>query len=109
MRLRLCPCGAVLEARHRECERCGRGKQRASISTTEAGYDGAWKRLSVRFRQENPLCEECKKRGIATEAQEVHHVIPIAEAPWLRLEWNNLMALCVACHRALEQARRDGQ
>jgi len=107
MRLKLCPCGAVMDARGKSCDKCGRGKQRASVSTTEAGYDGAWKRLSVRFRQENPLCEECKKRGIATEAQEVHHVIPITEAPWLRLELNNLMALCVACHRAVEQARRD--
>jgi 5-methylcytosine-specific restriction endonuclease McrA len=108
MKLKLCPCGAVLNAKGKECERCGRGKQVASVKTTEAGYDGAWKRLSVRFRMENPLCEQCKKRGIATEASEVHHIVPIAEAPWLRLEWNNLMSLCVPCHRAIEQARRSG-
>jgi 5-methylcytosine-specific restriction endonuclease McrA len=25
----------------------------------------------------------------------------------LRLEWNNLMALCVPCHRSIDEARRQ--
>jgi 5-methylcytosine-specific restriction endonuclease McrA len=109
MRLKLCPCGAVLDVRHRECERCGRGKQRASVSTTEAGYGWDWQQLRDRFIKEHPLCVACAKRGIATAAAEVHHIVPIAEAPWLRLEWNNLMALCVPCHRAIDHERRGNE
>ena len=108
MRLKLCPCGAVTDARGKSCDKCGRGKKRATQGTTKAGYDGAWKNLSVRYREEHPLCEQCAKSGIATPADEVHHIVPITEAPWLRLEWNNLMALCVPCHRSMDQARRQG-
>jgi 5-methylcytosine-specific restriction protein A len=108
MTLKLCPCGAVTDARGKSCDKCGGGKRRATQGTTKAGYDGAWKNLSVRYREEHPLCEQCVKSGIATPADEVHHIVPITEAPWLRLEWNNLMALCVPCHRSMDQARRQG-
>jgi len=107
MKLKLCPCGAVLHANGKECERCGRGKQHAKHKTTDAGYGWDWQQLRARFIQEHPCCAECQRRGITTAASEVHHVIPIAEAPWLRLEWKNLMSLCVPCHRAIEQARRQ--
>ena len=102
MRLKLCPCGAVMDARGKACDKCGRGKQRASVSTTQAGYGWDWQQLRNRFIKEHPLCAECTKQNIATAAEEVHHMISIAEAPWLRLEWNNLMALCVPCHRRIE-------
>jgi len=87
------------------CGRCGRGKRRAARSTIEAGYGWDWQQLAKRFRAEHPLCEECKKQGIATESEEVHHIVPISEAPWLRLVRSNLMALCVPCHRRIEQGR----
>jgi 5-methylcytosine-specific restriction endonuclease McrA len=32
-------------------------------------------------------------------AEEVHHIVPICEAPHLRLDVKNLVALCKKCHR----------
>jgi 5-methylcytosine-specific restriction protein A len=106
MRLKLCPCGAVTDARSKVCTTCGRGKKRATQGTTKAGYGWDWQQLRQRFIAENPLCSECAKSGVATSADEVHHIVPIAESPWLRLEWNNLVALCVPCHRAMDHERR---
>jgi 5-methylcytosine-specific restriction endonuclease McrA len=107
MRMKLCRCGGVREDRQgSECGKCGAGKKHPKQTTNQAGYGWDWQQLSVRFRKENPLCVECAKRGIATAAEEVHHVVPISDAPWLRLESSNLMALCVACHRAIDEARR---
>ena len=107
MRLKLCRCGGVREDRLGSvCSKCGAGKSKPRQSTQEAGYGWDWRQLSERFRKENPLCEQCQTNGIATAAEEVHHKVSIAEAPWLRLEWSNLMALCVPCHRRLDEARR---
>lgn len=107
MRLKLCRCGGVREDRSGSvCNKCGAGKKTPSKTTTEAGYGSDWQRVSVRFRKENPLCVECEKRGIVTAAEEVHHVVPISEAPWLRLSPANLMALCVECHRRIENERK---
>lgn len=78
------------------------------MTTTERGYDWQWRKLSERFRKEFPLCQECERQGRVTPCDEVHHIVPISEAPWLRLDRSNLMALCVACHDRIEaEARRD--
>jgi 5-methylcytosine-specific restriction protein A len=91
------------------CGKCGAGKRKPQQqgSTTDKGYGWDWQQLSERYRKENPLCHECHRQGTATAAREVHHIVPITEAPWLRLEWGNLMALCVECHRRLDSERRQ--
>lgn len=101
MRHKLCRCGGVREDRFGSvCPKCNAGAKRKTQSTTQRGYDGAWNRLSVRVRTEQPLCEVCQDQGIATAATEVHHKVPIEQAPWLRLERSNLMSLCNACHKS---------
>lgn len=108
MRLRLCVCGGVVdEHASRSCSKCGRGKRRPKQTTTQAGYGFDWQQLSERYRREHPLCVQCEKQGIVTAADEVHHIVPITEAPWLRLEVSNLMALCVQCHRQMDRERRS--
>jgi 5-methylcytosine-specific restriction endonuclease McrA len=108
MRLKLCRCGGVREDRQGSvCIKCGVGKSKPKQSTKDAGYGWDWQQLSVRFRKENPLCGECARHGIATAAEEVHHKVSIAESPWLRLEWSNLMSVCVPCHRRLDEQRRN--
>jgi len=106
MKLRLCACGAVLALRDKECAQCGRGKKRGRQGTTQAGYGWDWQQLRERFIKDNPLCTECAKNDKAIAAEEVHHIVPITEAPWLRLQSSNLMALCVTCHRSIELARQ---
>lgn len=100
--MRLCRCGAIVE---RHCERC-RPRQVRSKTTAERGYDHRWRDLSERKRRENPLCEECEREGTVTPATEVHHVVPIAQAPHLRLQWANLMSVCSACHAKLERGAK---
>jgi len=108
MRYKLCRCGGVRQdAIGSVCSKCGAGKKRPKQGTTKAGYGWDWQQLQAKFITHNPLCYQCEKIGIVKAAEEVHHIVPITEAPWLRLDWNNLMALCVACHRAIDQERRD--
>lgn len=52
---------------------------------------------------EHPLCERCLKKGIATAAEHVHHIIELNESnykdPLISLNPENLEALCFECHR----------
>ena len=64
-----------------------------------------WKELRIaKLRSTNGLCEECLKEGIVTSARCVHHVVPIEtartkdEMKRLAFDFNNLRALCFACH-----------
>ena len=109
MRHKLCGCGAVREDKFgAACPSCGAGKKLNNRNTTQHGYDGAWNRLSKRVRTERPLCERCTKDGIVTPATEVHHIISIDDAPWLRLEVGNLESLCKACHMAAHASMAPG-
>lgn len=85
-----------------KCDRCSRSTKgsrgRDTRTTAQRGYDHAWRQLSERFRIDNPLCEDCLSRGKVTASAEVHHKVKVKDAPELRLETKNLMALCVACH-----------
>jgi 5-methylcytosine-specific restriction endonuclease McrA len=48
------------------------------------------------FVREHPTCVEC---GAPT--QEVHHKIPVRQAPHLRLEPSNLVPYCKRCHSSV--------
>ena len=99
--MRLCRCGAIVKGK---CDRC---KPATHTRTTgQRGYDHAWRLLSERKRQNDPLCERCADNGRVTPATEVHHIQSIADAPHLRLTWDNLMSVCAACHAEIEQHRR---
>lgn len=97
---RLCRCGAIVNNR---CERCQPSRTHRR-TTTERGYDHQWRKLSERKRATDPLCEHCLSQGRTTPASEVHHIVPIAVAPHLRLDWDNLMSVCHPCHELLEAA-----
>lgn len=87
----ICRCGKV--CRSIPCSEC-RGKN------SKRNYDSRWDRLSRRVRAEEPLCHDCWKAGRTEPSTEVHHVIPLDQAPDLRYDRTNLVALCQACHRA---------
>lgn len=76
-----------------------RERDLARGSAAERGYDGAWHRLRRAYLATHPLCAECQRAGRVRAAEEVDHVIPIAERPDLRLVWSNLQSLCKPCHR----------
>src|SRR5690349_9127315 len=62
----------------------------------ERGYDRAWYLLRNQFLGDNPFCADCKL-AMATEA---HHIRKVRDYPEGRLDPDNLMALCKACHSA---------
>ena len=68
------------------------------------GYDATWHRMSKMVRMEEPLCRHCLRDGRVTAATLVDHIIPISQAPDLRLVRSNLQALCASCHARKTQA-----
>jgi 5-methylcytosine-specific restriction protein A len=92
---KLCHCGAV-----QPCE----VHRRRSTSKRSKDYDNKWRVLSERLRALRPICEDCLAQGRHDPATEVHHIIPVTQAPKLRLEQSNLVCLCGHCHR--ERHRR---
>lgn len=75
-------------------------KQRAPTrgTRTERGYDNAWGRWRLAYLREHPLCVDCKAQGFIEPAREVHHIRKVSEAPELKMEETNVMALCKPCH-----------
>ena len=68
----------------------------------------SWKWQVLRKKKfiANPVCEECKKNGRVSPTEEIHHVVPVesgkdeSEMKQLAYDYNNLRALCKACHAA---------
>jgi len=52
-----------------------------------------WNRWRRRYLMSHPACAEC---GLAGE--EVHHIIPRAQAPKLMYDEANVQTLCRKCH-----------
>ena len=67
-------------------------------------YGRAWKRIRDRYIKEHPLCEECRRQGRLTPAEEVHHVLPLSHGGTNSMD--NLMSLCTSCHSRI--TARDG-
>jgi len=58
-----------------------------------------WRKLRAWFLQQHPLCAECQRSGRVAAAEQVDHVIPLAEGG-AALDSANLQALCMSCHSA---------
>lgn len=69
-------------------------------------YDKTWIRLKNRYRKYNPVCEVV---GCFAAAEQVDHILSVRARPDLRLDWNNLQALCHSHHAALTRAYDDGR
>ena len=71
-----------------------------------------WRALRDVYIKQNPICEECIKKGKVTPAQDVHHI----KSPFsknnvnqqLLLDYNNLMSLCKQCHAEIHN-RQEGK
>lgn len=62
-------------------------------------YGRLWKTIRALYLAKHPLCERCLKAGRTVPAEEVHHIVPVAEGGGH--EESNLMALCKSCHSAI--------
>lgn len=81
---------------HSQRLRAKRGEGRPSAA--KRGYDRRWQRLRKLYLGGNPICDECRRKGVVVLATEVHHVEAIRKRPELQYEWRNLQALCKRCH-----------
>lgn len=68
-------------------------------------YGRLWRKTRDRYIKLNPLCEQCKKNGKLTQAQEVHHILPLSQGGSNKEE--NLMALCKPCHSRITAEMGD--
>lgn len=81
-------------------------------SPSKRGYDATWVKVRKNYLMQHPLCENCEKEGRIMPAREVHHIKAISEGGE-RFDFDNLMAVCRACHQKFTEeqikARRRGE
>ena len=91
----------------KRCTRCNRkpkqhgwGDDKQRGTRHERGYDHRWVKLRAAYLRHHPYCERCETtEGRIVLATDVHHKIPFrGRGDPLRLAWDNLEALCEACH-----------
>ena len=69
-----------------------------------------WQKLRRAKLAADPLCEECKKKGRAVRAEQVHHIVPVESVRTfeamkaLAYDPMNLQALCKSCHQKIHAA-----
>jgi 5-methylcytosine-specific restriction endonuclease McrA len=71
-------------------------------------YNSAkWRRFSLKFRRENPLCAECLKRNKFISGNVTDHIIAISMggAVW---DMRNLQTLCRVCDQKKRSAESRG-
>lgn len=59
------------------------------------------RKRSIVLRRDEYLCRECKRYGKTTQANTVHHVMPLEQYPEYRLTTDNLLSLCNTCHNTM--------
>jgi 5-methylcytosine-specific restriction protein A len=94
-----CPCGG--RRVNGRCDRCGpkgRARDRERGTAAQRGYDYQWQKFRERYLAEHPLCMDCNAEGMTTAATDVHHKQKLRDRPDLKYEYDNLLALCSACH-----------
>jgi 5-methylcytosine-specific restriction protein A len=104
---RLCRCGKIVADR---CE-CQGGASTQRRDTTAEGHGTDHRRASERHRAEHPLCERCVMLYGAIDAkasEEMHHIHSIRNAPHLRMDPSNWLAVCGPCHEAIEGRELEG-
>lgn len=76
-------------------------------TNNDAFYHSAeWKALRQEaLERDFHLCQECKKRGIITPANTVHHIKPLRIDDARALQLSNLETVCGACHNKLHRER----
>lgn len=93
--------GCNVLTRERHCDRHAKERRTQPenrANSYQRGYDKQWAKVRRIKLSEHPLCEDCLLVGQTQAAEEVHHIAKVSERPDLRLDSDNLMALCKACH-----------
>jgi len=67
-----------------------------------------WRAMRSFMLSENPLCVECKKKGIIKVACDCDHIIDVKDDPSRCLDYTNLQMLCKPCHGKKTRTRQTG-
>lgn len=61
------------------------------------------------FKREHPICEDPFKihPNTVTPAQHIHHKIPLEQDTSKCFDEDNLISLCVFCHRCIHKSKKD--
>ena len=86
--------------KHKQAANGGYQRERSS----EPYHSYRWTRLSKVFREQHPLCAECKRQGIITPAEVVDHIVPWPVCEDF-FDVKNLQALCQAHN--IEKGNKD--
>lgn len=86
---------AFAELRDWQADRERRG------SAASRGYNWKWRKVRNRKLRYSPFCERCKENNHLTWAVEVHHIHPVQDTGKVIVPLEDLMSVCVNCHREL--------
>jgi 5-methylcytosine-specific restriction protein A len=79
----------------------------------EIYQDKRWKKLRSAKMRYFPLCEMCSAKQKVTPTAEVHHVVPFGwgrneeEIEGLAFNYDNLISVCVTCHKEAHRIIED--
>ncbi|RTR01950.1 HNH endonuclease [Halomonas nitroreducens] len=100
-------CRQLTRERHGYCKeherlQTGWARHQESKSASQRGYGSRWRKLrQLVMERDRWLCQACRRKGRATPAAVVDHIVNKAEggsdSP------DNLEALCRLCHKAKTQ------
>ena len=104
-------CGVLVKNGTNRCDKHRQQVQRQQDqkrgTAHQRGYTGRWRKARVGFLNKHPLCAECERNGLITEATVVDHIIPHKGDDALFWDRNNWQPLCKPCHDR-KTATEDG-
>ena len=69
--------------------------------------------MSITHRTENPICQRCLYLGsvdkVSCEKLSVHHIKMVEYNPDLAYDDDNLLTLCVPCHKHFDMLELSGR
>lgn len=78
-------------------------KERVDKEYTDFYKTKEWEHIrAIALARDRYQCVMCKQKGILKKADMVHHIVPVKKNWNKRLELNNLISLCNACHNGIE-------
>lgn len=84
-----------------DCELCKKKVEHFKVKESNYEFYNSygWRKFSIRYRKQHPLCVRCLTIDRATPSQVVDHIRPINKGGD---KWSddNLQALCHRCHNS---------
>lgn len=95
--------GVVSSERNKRYDRQKRDKEMQKFYNSSR-----WKKVRKIKLSKDPLCERCLEMDRIRPAEVVHHIKEAKDYPALRVDLNNLMSVCTACHNKIHSDRNKG-